>query len=903
MAQEQSENQEGVLFAADAEGNRSTSAVGRAVVADALRPVDPAGAIAAQGETNWRSGYLTHFRRLVEAGLVSPEAPVEMARAGLASLGERMVVGGGVEDAPLSAWPETGTKLDGVEVVGNGQPVGELVLPYRGERLRGPGIRRRVDKWVEGGVVEPSVAEAVGEVLDNPDWLRLEGRTVVVLGAGSEMGPLPSLMRWGARVVAVDLDRPDIWKRVLPVVKDGAGTLLAPVPVGRDGALDETAGANLLTDVPAVERWLAELPGQLVLGNYVYADGGTNLRLSAAVDELTTRLQRSRDDLALAYLATPTDVFVVPKEDVEESTRSYEGRPARSKAHGSAVAGAQRWSAAASSVRPRVRPRHQRLADPAAGPELRAGQAGAPLAGDGRAGRRPAGVDEHRPAHPHQVGRPLPRPRRGVRRRPPVRRRGVRPVDLQRADGGAAGARPAHRRRADARTPLAGRGLRRRPRRAVDLGVRPAQRPRPGGRARVRRDARVSFSHLSHLECSRTGERLDADVVQGLSAVGAPLLARYDLDAVRASVTPEEIAARPHDLWRYHEVLPVRDPVHVTTLGEGMTPLLPLPTYGAGIGIPGLLMKDEGLIPTGTFKARGAAVGVSRARELGVRAVAMPTNGNAGAAWSMYAARAGMGSLVVMPVDAPEITRRECVAAGAELYLVDGLINHAGALVNAAVAERDGYQEVSTLKEPYRIEGKKTMGYEIVEQLGWELPDVILYPAGGGVGLIGIHKALLEMHELGWIDGPLPRLVAVQSTGCSPIVDAFDAGLAESTLVEGTHTIAFGINVPKALGDFLVLQAVRETAGTAVAVSDEDILAELRVLASAEGTWVCPEGAACFVAARRLREGGWIGEDERVVVLNTGVGLKYPQTVPADVPVLARDGRVPGAPYEGRAQQ
>ncbi|MBV9830375.1 MAG: hypothetical protein JOZ82_02180 [Marmoricola sp.] len=334
MAQEQTGSQQGVLFAADADGNRSTSAVGRAVVADALRQVDPAGAIAAEGETSWRSGYLTHFRRLVEAGLVTPEAPVEMARAGLAALGERMVVGGGVDDAPLSEWPETGTKLDGVEVVGNGRPVEELVLPYRGERLRGPGIRRRIDRWVEAGVVEPSVAEAVGLVLDNPDWLRLEDRTVVVLGAGSEMGPLPSLMRWGARVVAVDLDRPDIWKRVLPIVKDGAGTLMAPVPVGHDGALDETAGADLLTDVPAIERWLSDVPGQLVLGNYVYADGGTNLRLSAATDELTNRLLRTRDDVALAYLATPTDVFVVPGEDVEASTRSYEGRPARSKALG-----------------------------------------------------------------------------------------------------------------------------------------------------------------------------------------------------------------------------------------------------------------------------------------------------------------------------------------------------------------------------------------------------------------------------------------------------------------------------------------------------------------------------------------------------------------------------------------
>jgi threonine synthase len=404
----------------------------------------------------------------------------------------------------------------------------------------------------------------------------------------------------------------------------------------------------------------------------------------------------------------------------------------------------------------------------------------------------------------------------------------------------------------------------------------------------------VPYSFLSHLECSRTGDVYAADQVQGVSDVGAPLLARYDLDRLRASVSREEVAGRPPDLWRYHEVLPVRDPAHVTTMGEGMTPLLPLPTYGAAIGVPGLLMKDEGLIPTGTFKARGAAVGVSRARELGVEAVAMPTNGNAGAAWSLYAARAGLGSLVVMPVDAPEITRRECVVSGAELYLVDGLINHAGALVKAAVEARAGYQEVSTLKEPYRIEGKKTMGYEIAEQLGWQVPDVILYPAGGGVGLIGIHKAMLELRELGWIGAALPRLVAVQAQGCRPIVDAFEAGLDESTLAVDTHTIAFGINVPKALGDFLVLRSVRETGGTAIAVSDDAILAELAGLAAAEGAWICPEGAACLAAARRLRESGWIGEHERVVVLNTGAGLKYPETVPIDVPVLHRDGTVPG---------
>ena len=403
----------------------------------------------------------------------------------------------------------------------------------------------------------------------------------------------------------------------------------------------------------------------------------------------------------------------------------------------------------------------------------------------------------------------------------------------------------------------------------------------------------MPFSFLTHLECSRTGVRNDADTVQGVSDVGAPLLARYDLDEVRRAVTPADIESRPHDLWRYHELLPVRDPANITTLGEGMTPLLPLPAYGRAIGVPGLLMKDEGMVPTGSFKARGAAVGVSRARELGVRAIAMPTNGNAGAAWSVYAARAGLGSLIVMPVDAPEITRRECVVSGAELYLVDGLINHAGALVNEAVNQRSGYQEVSTLKEPYRIEGKKTMGYEIAEQLGWRVPDVILYPAGGGVGLIGIHKAMLEMQALGWIGQRLPRLVAVQSTGCSPIVDAFHAGLEESTLVDGTHTLAFGINVPKALGDFLVLQAVRASGGTAVAVTDEDILTELAALASDEGTWICPEGAACLAAARRLREEGWLGEREEVVVLNTGTGLKYPDTVSIDVPVLARDGAVP----------
>lgn len=404
----------------------------------------------------------------------------------------------------------------------------------------------------------------------------------------------------------------------------------------------------------------------------------------------------------------------------------------------------------------------------------------------------------------------------------------------------------------------------------------------------------MTSSALTHLECSRDGSRYDADVVQGTSPLGAPLLARYDLDRVAGTVSREEVARRAPTLWRYAELLPVRDPRHVVSLGEGMTPLLDLPSAGARLGVPGLRMKDEGVLPTGAFKARGAAVGVSRARELGVRGIAMPTNGNAGAAWAVYAARAGLGALIVMPVDAPEVTRRECVVTGAELYLVDGLIGDAGAIVKRAVAGRPGWQDTSTLREPYRIEGKKTMGYEIAEQLGWRFPDVILYPAGGGVGIIAIHKALLELKELGWVTGDLPRLVAVQAAGCAPIVDAFEAGLDESTAPADPHTVAFGINVPKALGDFLVLDAVRATAGTAVAVSDVELLTAQRQLARDEGTWICPEGAACFAAVGRLREAGWLDGSEDVVVLNTGSGLLYPGTVPVDVPTLAKDGVVPG---------
>ncbi len=403
----------------------------------------------------------------------------------------------------------------------------------------------------------------------------------------------------------------------------------------------------------------------------------------------------------------------------------------------------------------------------------------------------------------------------------------------------------------------------------------------------------MPFSALSHLDCPRCGARYNADQVQGTCSCGSPLLARYDLRLVASLISPGDIAGRPADLWRYHELLPVREPGHVVSLGEGMTPLITLPKLGQALGVPNLLMKDEGLIPTGTFKARGAAVGVSRATELGVSAIAMPTNGNAGAAWSVYAARAGMRSLIVMPVAAPAITRAECAAAGAELYLVDGLIGDAGRLVAAAVERRRGYQDVSTLKEPYRIEGKKTMGLEIAEQLGWRLPGVIIYPTGGGVGIIGIYKALRELLELSWVSGDLPRLVAVQSAGCAPIVTAFQAGASESEPWPDPSTVAFGITVPKALGDFLILEALYATGGTAVAVTDEALLADQGAVARLEGCFICPEGAACITAVRQLRESGWLSESDEVVVLNTGTGLIYPDIVPARGPVLSPSGSIP----------
>jgi threonine synthase len=399
-----------------------------------------------------------------------------------------------------------------------------------------------------------------------------------------------------------------------------------------------------------------------------------------------------------------------------------------------------------------------------------------------------------------------------------------------------------------------------------------------------------AFSALDHLVCPRCGTIHDATVLQGLcSRCASPLLARYNLSEVRAS--PAEVSARPPDLWRYHELLPVSGPEHVVTLGEGMTPLLPTARLGAELGIARLAVKDDGLLPTGSFKARGAAVGVARARELGATALAMPTNGNAGAAWAAYAARAGLRMSVVMPVAAPTISRAEVVAAGSDLTLVDGLISDAGRLVATAISEADdGWFDAGTLKEPYRIEGKKTMGFEIAEQLGWRMPDVIIYPTGGGVGLIGIHKALGELVELGWLEGSLPRLVAVQSSGCAPIVRAFEAGAHESQPWEDAHTVAFGITVPKALGDFLVLDALSATGGTAIAVDDDDLLADLALVGRLEGMFLCPEGAATVTAARLLRRRGWIGADDEVVLLNTGAGVLYPDAVRVDAHLVRKNG-------------
>ncbi|MDQ0252864.1 threonine synthase [Evansella vedderi] len=402
----------------------------------------------------------------------------------------------------------------------------------------------------------------------------------------------------------------------------------------------------------------------------------------------------------------------------------------------------------------------------------------------------------------------------------------------------------------------------------------------------------MKYSYIDHLYCPKCENTYSHEEKNNLCECGSPLLVNYDLDDLKNNLKKEDLIGRAPTLWRYHELLPVTKEENVVSLGEGMTPLLHMPVLEKEYDVTTVWMKDEGLLPTGSFKARGSAVGVSKAKEVGIKEIAMPTNGNAGAAWALYATRAGMKSHIIMPIDAPLITRKEVYISGADLHLVDGVISDAGKIVGQS-AHKHGWFEASTLKEPYRIEGKKTMGLEICEQLNWEVPDVILYPTGGGVGIIGIFKALKELMALGWIEkGKLPKLVAVQAEECAPIVKAFQEKKAASDFWPDSKTKAFGINVPKALGDFLVLEAIYETEGYAIAISDEDLLKEQQLVAQKEGAFICPEGAATFAAVRKLKEQGWLKSEDRVLCLNTGMGIKYPETVQEEAPILPKDATI-----------
>jgi threonine synthase len=397
----------------------------------------------------------------------------------------------------------------------------------------------------------------------------------------------------------------------------------------------------------------------------------------------------------------------------------------------------------------------------------------------------------------------------------------------------------------------------------------------------------VPASHLVDLECTACGRRESADRLHGVCpACGKVLYARYDLDGVCAALPRDALREREPTLWRYRELLPVRDARAVVTLGEGMTPLLQAPRLGAALGCRSLLVKEEGLNPTGSFKARGQAVAVSRAVELGARTLAIPSAGNAGGAMAAYAARAGVPAYVFMPRDVPAANAVECLLFGAHLYLVDGLISDCGALVRQGAAAR-GWFDLSTLREPYRQEGKKTMGYELAEQLGWTLPDAILYPTGGGTGIVGMWKAFDEMERLGWIDGKRPRMISVQAAGCAPIVRAFEGGVRHAEPWSDAATVASGLRVPAAIGDYLILDAVRGSGGTVLAVEDAAMIADMKLLAREEGISAAPEGAATLAAARLLLARGFLGRDERIVLFNTGAAWKYGELLPRpDLPVL-----------------
>ena len=381
---------------------------------------------------------------------------------------------------------------------------------------------------------------------------------------------------------------------------------------------------------------------------------------------------------------------------------------------------------------------------------------------------------------------------------------------------------------------------------------------------------------VTHLECSQTGERYPADTLQTLSKAGRPLLVRYDLDGIRGALPREALITRPQTLWRYRELLPVRRPENVLSLGEVVTPLIQLPRIAARLAKGGeILVKDEGRLPTGSFKARGLAVAVSMAKELGIGRMAMPTNGNAGAAMAAYCSRAGIKAYIFCPDDTPAVNIREIGMQGAEVFLVDGLIDDCGRLVSEGEREV-GWFNCSTLREPYRIEGKKTMGIELAEQLGWQLPDVIFYPTGGGTGIIGMWKAFAELESIGWIGSKRPRMVVVQAAGCAPMVKAWEEGVEHAPHWENAHTFAAGIRVPQAVGDFLILRAVRESGGFAIAVTDDAITEAWREVATEEGLLLCPETAATYSAYKQALAAGRVRPDERVVLFNCASGLKYP---------------------------
>lgn len=385
-------------------------------------------------------------------------------------------------------------------------------------------------------------------------------------------------------------------------------------------------------------------------------------------------------------------------------------------------------------------------------------------------------------------------------------------------------------------------------------------------------------NYVTHLECSISGKHYPAGQIHGLSEAGRPLLVRYDLDRMKGDVTKEMIANSPaNGFWRYAPMLPVTKPESRISLGEVMTPLMPLHSSAKLLGgVAGkIIVKDEGRLPTGSFKARGLALAVSMAHEFGLDHLAIPTNGNAGAAMAAYARKAGMKATVLCPSDTPDINIREIQLQGGDTYLVNGLINDCGRIVGEGKGPV-GWFDISTLKEPYRIEGKKTMGLELAEQFGWSLPDVIFYPTGGGTGLIGMWKAFAELQALGWIGDKLPRMVAVQATGCAPIVKAFDAGEEHAPLWEEAHTVAAGIRVPVAVGDFLILRAVRESGGTAIAVEDDHIMKIRDDIAKEEGVLLCPEGAATAAAYQLALEQGLVSADETALLFNCATGLKYP---------------------------